>query len=35
MFICEKHIIESNIKNLMRLQNIRSTCAFCGSDNIF
>lgn len=34
MFICENHIIESNIKNLMRLQNIHSTCAFCGSDNI-
>lgn len=34
MFICENHIIESNIKKLMRLQNIHSTCAFCGSDNI-
>lgn len=34
MFICESHIIESNVKNLMRLQNIHGTCAFCGSDHI-
>jgi len=34
MHICENHIVESNLKNQMRLQNIRGVCAFCGVDKV-
>jgi hypothetical protein len=31
MFICENHIIESNVKNIIHLQSDSNICDFCGS----
>lgn len=34
MYICESHIVESNIKKLIFSQNIRGNCAFCCADTV-